>query len=461
MTWLQLLRQPACLIAFGLSMAWLVGAHALDQMPVWKLWRYFSLIIAVILFVYRKQIDTHQHVQPIFTGLLVAGLCGGVIHTGAIAILNHIKMGEFDFFALYMDASAAWNRLDFYEPTVYQAMLQTLDPPFKDYSVGFSSNVLEVGTKYPPPTLLYLMPFGALSWQNAHIAWVLVEWLMMFLTIWLIWAKIFKDNSLIGFLIVTVIVLLMPGTYLTLILEQTHFTALVMLLLATTVANPWLKGMFTVFGATIKPPAGAIALVFLRQGAIKTIVAMALSTLALCLISLYLFGLNVFKRFFTDNPNLRVTETLYYEDMNRSLLGNVIRMFGWDFSQGSPMGHPIFILVAVTITIVTSIAFILARPNKSACLTALMILFALLIYPGTQKHYAVIVLAPIVLLWQHTRSSTYWAQRIRPPVVAMVVSAALLFGLHATWWVVFCLWCIALLFILVERKTNDPRQSRA
>lgn len=446
------LSAPRCVIACLAVIAALFSGFLFDVGELRDVWRLVGVAVAIVALIWHDELDIDRStITPVALGALAGFIVGGDLQAAYAAWWNHNFMREYDFFALYIDAYVAWNRLDFYEPASYQAAYTQIAPPFAELHPGFKRNVLETGTKYPPPTLLYLAPFGALDRLDAHIAWVIVSWVMMAGCVWMLWRYVISGKTLLTLLAVTALLLVHPGTKLTLSLEQMHFTALFLLLLVWIFRHKPLSGLFIALGTIIKPPVGAAALYLLRGRNWSGIAVLAVSTIVLCGLSILAFGMDVFVRFFTDNPNLRVSNSLYFEDMNRSTLGTVIRNFGWDFDQGSPMGHPVFLIAIGVFTIVTGAAVWLAKNWRDDRVFALLICFTLLIYPGTQRHYAVLMILPL-LIFISAADRSGWAK----PLTAIVAIGVAVFGVSHTLWTVVGLW-LAMIALIVTDRDGDPQ----
>lgn len=438
----------ACLLVIALLFAGFFG----DLGILRDLWRYFGLILVIAVIVWRDQL---LDLSPARKAVVLGALAGFVVGAGLQAVYsawwNHMNMREYDFFALYIDGFIAWRQLDFYEPANYQTAYELIQPPFAELHGGFKRNVLEVGTKYPPPTLLYLAPFGALERLDAHVVWVGVSWVAMITVALLFWFELGRLEpqhrfSLTTLLAFGALILLFPGTKLTLSLEQMHFSALVLLVLAYIYRSRAVAGALVALGTIIKPPVGAAALYLLWRRNFPAIVCGMVATIVLCGASILVFGWDVFTRFFTDNPNLRVSNSLYYEDMNRSMLGTAIRNFGWDFSKGSPMGHPVFLIGAAVVTLITAVCVLIDRGRSDPRLFALLAMFALLIYPGTQRHYAVLLLLPL-MLFVFAAEDAGWSRAL----VFVITIALAGFSVFATFWVCVALWLALIAVIVTDR----------
>lgn len=451
---LRILSAPRSVIACLVVIAALFAGFFAGASEIRDAWRYAGLIFVLIVIVWRDDVENGNHnFLPIALGALAGFIVGGALQAAYAAWWNHNFMREYDFFALYMDANIAWHRLDFYEPANYQAAYERIAPPFAEMHPGFKRNVLETGTKYPPPTLLYLAPFGALERLPAHILWVIVSWVFMIGSSLLLWRNVLESRSLVSLLAVAALVLLYPGTKLTLSLEQMHFTALFALLLVFIFRYRPVSGLWIALGTIIKPPVGAAALYLMRVKNWSGIAVLFVSTVVLCAASIAAFGWDVFLRFFTDNPNLRVSNSLYFEDMNRSMLGTVIRNFGWDFDTGSPMQHPAFLIGVAVVTVVTIAGVFVSKNLRDPRVFALLVCFTLLVYPGTQRHYAVLMLFPL-LVFIVTAERSGWVRWI----IAAIAAAVAGFSVAHTFWMIVVLW-LALLALIISDRDGDPHTS--
>ncbi|MEM7384574.1 MAG: glycosyltransferase family 87 protein [Verrucomicrobiota bacterium] len=449
--------------AIALVLAPLLAAWAFESTAISKAWSYAGMLFALLVLIWRDDLSKGSlHRFQWVTGIIAGFIAGGIILAGYQARVNHVRMGEYDFFALYLDAFVAWRGLDFYEPTNYQNAFNAIAPPFENVYWGFQRNVLETGTKYPPPTLLLLAPFGALDRLPAHIAWVAGIWASMLAATWLLWRKVLDSRSLFTLSALFALVLVSPGTRLNLELEQMHFPALVFLLLAFIHRHRAPAGLWIAVGTLVKPPIAAGALYALRGRQWSSLTVLGIATVLICSLSIFCFGWDVFTRFFTDNPNLRVSDSLYSENMNRSLLAHVIREFGWDFANGPPMGHPVFRLAAALITLITLVGVFLSKNRRDDHVYGLLFCFALLIYPGTQKHYAVLLLLPL-LSFLHTAERDGVARWF----IALAALGIATCSASRTFLAVFAMWGTFLFMIALARvagaqkKFNDPNYTPA
>ncbi len=451
---LRTLSTPRSVITCLAVIAALFAGFVVGLNELRDAWRFAGLVFAIIVLVWRDDLENDkQALLPLVLGALAGFITGAGLQAAYAAWWNHAYMREYDFFALYMDAHVAWHRLDFYEPLNYQAAYERLAPPFAEMHPGFKRNVLETGTKYPPPTLLYLAPFGALERLPAHIVWVLVSWIFMLGSSVLLWRNVVQAKSLVSLMAIGTLVLIAPGTKLTLSLEQMHFTALFALLLVYMFRYRPMAGLWVAVGTIIKPPVGAAALYLLRVKNWSGIAVLFVSTIVLCTASIAAFGWDVFVRFFVDNPNLRVSNSLYFEDMNRSMLGTVIRNFGWDFESGSPMKHPVLLIGTCIVTVITLTGVLLTQNLRDPRVFALLVCFALLVYPGTQRHYAVILLFPLVV-FMVTADRSGWARWLIAAIAAAIAS----FSVAHTFWMTLALW-LTLLALIVTDRDGDPQTS--
>jgi hypothetical protein len=110
------------------------------------------------------------------------------------------------------------------------------------------------------------------------------------------------------------------------------------------------------------------------------------------------FGRDVVASYFT-RPIQRVPPWLYVLDENQSLLATLLRLAQFDPARGTPLAYPPFVLAAsVTFGVTCWFAWRLA-PAWGALGLATMVPAALLLYPQSLEHYAMLNLVPLLYLW--------------------------------------------------------------
>jgi hypothetical protein len=431
--WRQLAR-PGPIAMAGVTLSTFLAASWLDLDVLVAALRLLFLAVAIATFTGWARSKLPR--GPLL-GVLLGAVAAGAIHLALIGWWNHVQPREYDFFALYLDGRVAWLGLDFYEPRSYQETFAGLEVPFQ-ISPGFQRNVLEVGTKYPPPTLLYLLPFGALDRASAHLAWVGISFGALAVIVLAGWRSLLPGSGLLGLLGLAALVVSQPAARLHAQLEQIHLPAAAFGFLAWAQRERAVSGAWIALATILKPPWAALALAQLLQRRIPALLGLTLATLGICALTVAIFGVDAFVRVAQDNPNLRVSPEMLYEDMNRSLLAHAMRT--WPV-QGDPMAHPAFLGGALSIATLTAVAVWRGRRNDEL-LTALLLSAALLVYPGTQRHYAILLLLPLLLTGQGLL-------RLGAPAAAVTIGmftvAAL--GTAATYAVTLAVWlsCLAAL----------------
>ena len=118
----------------------------------------------------------------------------------------------------------------------------------------------------------------------------------------------------------------------------------------------------------------------------------------------------MFFGYFMSNPIvLKMPNYLYTEDINQSLLATILRLTNFDFSAGSPYLQPIFIITAMLFTGITSFLVFHRKDEQepySDYALALTITYALLLFPKTLTHYAVLLIVPILTIWTNRQNTS-------------------------------------------------------
>jgi len=156
-------------------------------------------------------------------------------------------------------------------------------------------------------------------------------------------------------------------------------------------------------GVLIKPVCALLMLYVVFRRRWRTLAGAALTVGGASLLTISVFGWHTFAAYFVHSPVARMPTDVYTESMNQSLLAQILRLSYYDFAAGSPLTHPVFVLLAAGLVAAT--VFLATRPTADDDLVlALTIPLALLLYPGTLAHYSVDLLVPLLALWsrRHT-----------------------------------------------------------
>jgi hypothetical protein len=160
-------------------------------------------------------------------------------------------------------------------------------------------------------------------------------------------------------------------------------------------------GVWLALGLCVKPIVAVLLLYLLLRRQWRPI-GSALATLTiLSVFTILLFGIATFSSYFTANPAARSTPTyVYSEPVNQSLLATILRTTGGTGAR-SPVTEPVYVVLAVALTAITSVLVYRLRTSDPEWALAALVPLALLLYPGTLVHYSLFLIVPLLLLWQH------------------------------------------------------------
>jgi hypothetical protein len=312
-------------------------------------------------------------------------------------VIDHIQNPKiWDFTAYYLYGKVAVEGYNFYLPESYQIVFNSAHLPFTNFE-GLVEEVVNVGCPYPPPTILYVMPLGFLSYYNALIYWTFFNIIFAFGSIYLIYSMFFKKDKLNGlFLVVTLFCIFSPVRS-TISFSQTNFILLFLLLLIRKYYNSKIAGVFLAIAIFTKPYMLIFGLFFFLTGRWKTIVCFLISSVLIVGSTVLIIGKQIFMSYFLNNPTVRIPKAVFSEPINQSLHAVLLR------ANLITMEKPyLYLIIAL---LVLSICFVyvlyLLKQKQYDFLWVVFLLVALLIYPATLDHYGVLLLFVIFQFFQH------------------------------------------------------------
>jgi hypothetical protein len=357
-------------------------------------WLPLCIVPLLLLGIYYRQ-RLRSHWRAAATGLVLATVLLGSLQGLNIIRNNIARPPEWDFGALWLDGRVGAFGLNFYDPQSYRQIADTLS-----FSQDFRQEIVEVGFRYPPMTMLLLAPFGWLDMHNSIVIWMTVQVIALIADIFLIRKLFFERDGLAGLAWSAALVLLLGATFTTIGYAQTNFIVLLMLLLFWCDHESPHGGAWLALGICVKPILACVLLYPLLRRQWR-VIGSAMAALAfVCLLAVLLFGATTFASYLTVNPTMGKTPSFVYsEPVNQSLLATVLRTTGGTGAT-SPVKEPVFIALAAALTAVTSLLVYRLRAGDPAWALAAMVPLALLLYPGTLEHYSLLLILPFLLLWQ-------------------------------------------------------------
>lgn len=392
----EMLRRQNLYVEIAIFFAGFILIVAVLQVfPFQRLLFAFLLPLLLIGVHYHKRLGTNWLI-------MLEGTHLGVIAWNTFKIYrmisyNFINPPEWDFLAFWLDGNIASRQLNFYIPSNYLGF----DLPV-GVSQEFSRSILEVGFRYPPPTMLLFLPLGWFdSYYSAYLGWQIFMAAILLLNIVLLW-KLFLDKShILGLLASGALVLSLPPTYVTFYFAQTNFLVLLALLLLLMYPDRFAGGVWLGIGMAVKPFIGLLFLFSAIQHRSQVVAGSIITYGLLSILFIALFGITTFTSYFSEQPTLKMPEYVYSEPVNQSLLAQILRLTGNDLSGVSPLFNPIFIAITVFLLTITGVLAFLLKNDDMIWAFVLTLLTALLVYPKTLSHYSILLVIPMFVLWKY------------------------------------------------------------
>ena len=311
-----------------------------------------------------------------------------------LALDNVIKIISnppiWDFPAFYINGKVGAAGYNFYLPESFKIVYNSIQLPFPNSVAlqGFVNEVVNVGFPYPPPTMLYFIPLGFLSFNTAFILWIIFISLFLFISIYLVYTQFFRKYKLNGLMLVTILFFLFSPVRSTLFYTQTNFILLVLLLLMKKYADTKYAGIFLALAIFTKPYMIIFVLALIIRKNWKAIIYFILSSIALVGITAIVFGIDPFISYLFNNPGNRLPENVFSAENNQSLQAVLIRAnlipYGGSFMY-------IYIAAGVLFITIPYLLFLLKRKLHDY-IWAVLLMVGLILYPATLDHYGVLLL---------------------------------------------------------------------
>ncbi len=294
------------------------------------------------------------------------------------------RVWDFTFF--YLSGKVAASGYDFYLPENFQFVFNSLTLPKLDYG-GFIATVVNVGYPYPPPTILYIVLLGFLSFSHALIVWAIFISIFLFGSIYLVHNLFFRHFKLNGLLLVIILFFLFLPVRNTIIFLQTNFILLFLLLLMKKYSDKKFAGIFLAIAIFTKPYMLVFIAFFIFGKKWNTILYFIFSCLVLVGLTVALFGTSPFISYLFNNPVTRMPSWLFSEEMNQSLHAVLLRANLITLHSSSMTYITIAILFASMLYL-----FYLVKRKLYDYIWCFLLLIGLILYPGMLSYYGVVLL---------------------------------------------------------------------
>ena len=354
------------------------------------------VVIPVCLVAFHVRDAAPRAATAALAGILAAPLLVFGAHSARLVAGNVAHPPEWDLGMWSVYGHAAVAGVDFYTPESIRAAA-----PAADYSPAFVDDVFATAFPFPPPTMLLLLPFGWWSLRTAAAVWYALNGLALLAAVGVAWRLFVPGSGTLGLLLVATLTVILRATQSNVALGQWNFLALLFVLLfwrdqGRARAGAWLGGavfLRTFLVALLAHP--------LRRREWRTLGAFGATVAGLGLLAVAVFGAPTCAAYLGTVSD-GFLPFVYTESINLSLLATILRMVGFDPTQGSPLANPVYLGVGGVMTAVTG-WLVWRLPEAVDWMPGLALSLALLVYPVTLEHYGVLVLPPTLAVWQRSR----------------------------------------------------------
>lgn len=345
----------------------------------------FVVIIACMSYYYL--ISGRKANKPYVWGIYFL-LFGFALLSFLLKIISRFQTPEiWDFTAFYLYGKVAASGYNFYLPESFQIVFNSTPLPFTDFK-DFIEEVVDVGFHYPPPTILYFLPLGFLSYDTAFAVWISFNLLFAIGSIYMIYSMFFKQDKLAGLLLVSILFFVYSQVRSTIFYTQTNFILLFLLLMMKKYSDKSIAGVLLAIAVFTKPYMIIFGLYFLLTKKWKPIGYFLLSSILISTITLLLIGSETFFTYFTNNATQRLPAWVFKEGINQSLHAVLLRanLIALD----KPIVYTIIVSFILGLALILLIR--LKRHNNPDAIWSVLLLIGLLVYPGTLSYYGVLLL---------------------------------------------------------------------
>lgn len=379
--------------------------------------RFVIVYVPIILLLFYSSRSKRSFSSLLFLIISVLIIGGFLFDIGKYIYTNSRQPPEWDFLVFWLDGKVATAGDNFYRPENYQKITLPYEP-----SDEFRGEIIDVGFKYPPFTMLLLFPLGFFDFSTAYVLWQVLSCLIGVACIYGLWKLILPDSGWVGALFVSAFFLLLRPIFSTLFYAQTNFLVLLFFLFFWRWRSDTWGGIWLAFCVVVKPYMLVLYLYPFLARKWKTLAIAILTLLILTLVSVIAFGPDVFMSFVKD-PASKVPAYLYTETVNQSLLATILRQGLFQSAERSPLLNPLYLGVSLLLTSLTAWITLKPKPERDDWKLLAIVFLALMIYPAALQHYGVFLIMPILLLLQRAPED-----KIGAAVVFFIILAVYFFS---------------------------------
>jgi hypothetical protein len=387
-------------------------------------------------------------------GLSFIALTYGLWSALAIIHTNFVVPHEWDFTCVYIDARTLALGLNPYQPADYALALPHIEMPLVPSPV-FHEEILEVGFKYLPFSMLLYAPLGWLSYETAHALWVMVNWAAAIYAGYLLYRMSnFQQAGNLAPWLIAALCLLWPASKPAIHFENSHGLMWLAVMLIWRDRQHTRAALWLTLSLLLKPFFVLMVGYFVLRGKWRILAWALLGTICLGAGTWLSFGSEPILSFLFDNPNQRVPDFQYTMLVNHSLLSNLVRWTDFDFSQPhSPLHMPLFWVVGGSLGLIAVVQAIRLPQAQEEWAMALLVATAVIMYPGSLKPYSLMLLPVLLLVWREGTVSLgqYWW------IGTLLIGLSMVIMVRYAFWTNVLLWLAALYFpLLMGHKLTRP-----
>jgi len=365
------------------------------------------LVAALIAIAPGRSALERQLALAVAAGLVVAHVYG----LGQIMARNLVRVPEWDFTAFWLHARLAAQGVDFYDREKVRELTSALhlSPTFQ----------LQGRFWNPPQAMLLFLPLGWVDdVRRAYLGWYVVQSLALVGCVGMLWRLLARSTGMTGLLATAAVTTTLAATAITFYLGQTHFLVLLLLLLSFSHRDRFAGGVWLALGLLLRP----ILLLMLVEPVLRRrwppLLGLAATAVVTTIGALAAFGVDVMTGYLSHGAG-PVPPRMYGMAVNQSLLAVLVRA-GLLSPEGTPPADPVYLAIVVAAVLATVFAVWRWHGRAPNPLLALLVCVALIIYPQTLDHYAVMLLPALLVLWcSRTLAGS-----------ALAAAAVILIGVH-------------------------------
>jgi hypothetical protein len=358
-------------------------------------WLLNALIIPATFIGYKKNNQLTQSQQKFLLSLALAIILTYGLRTVSTGYKIISQPPTWDFHLYWIYGQVGSRFLNPYDQSTLIQFAQTLKP---------SEVFLNELYFFQFPSLIFLfLPLGWFDINTAAFLWFCFLAIVLILDIIILWSIFYDKTDYKNLILVALLTLTLEATHYTLMHTQINFIVLLAFLMYWQKRESITGGIWLGIGMIVKPILAIVLIYPVLRKHWRPLLGVVVAVIVSSAITIMAFGPEMFFGYFANNPIIhKMPNYLYTEDINQSLLATILRQTNFNFSQGSPYMQPIFICISALITGITSFLIFPRKEEKESYpdyALALTITFALLLFPKTLTHYAVMLIVPILIVW--------------------------------------------------------------